>query len=189
MAVYYIGSQPFGYNDLSHHGILGMKWGIRRFQNPDGTLTPEGKARYHKLYGVDDHKPDFMERHFGSRAREFNGYALQDINMGIKSAQKGNSSRARKHTTRGIAFDIASNKELNALKKYQQLNDQEKKSIKGSVIASRIISDLSAVSMVAIASLNPTPVSIGAAFVGGFLAEVGGNAIIGKKIYPLYEDD
>ena len=31
---------------LSHHGILGMKWGIRRFENPDGTLTPEGKRRY-----------------------------------------------------------------------------------------------------------------------------------------------
>lgn len=30
---------------LEHHGILGMKWGIRRYQNPDGTLTPEGKRR------------------------------------------------------------------------------------------------------------------------------------------------
>lgn len=31
---------------LQHHGILGMKWGRRRYQNPDGSLTPEGKARY-----------------------------------------------------------------------------------------------------------------------------------------------
>ena len=31
---------------LSHHGIKGQKWGIRRFQNPDGTLTAAGKARY-----------------------------------------------------------------------------------------------------------------------------------------------
>lgn len=30
---------------LQHHGILGQKWGVRRYQNKDGTLTSEGKAR------------------------------------------------------------------------------------------------------------------------------------------------
>lgn len=31
--------------DLYHHGIKGQKWGVRRFQNKDGTWTPEGKER------------------------------------------------------------------------------------------------------------------------------------------------
>jgi len=35
-------------NELAHHGILGMKWGVRRFQNKDGTLTAAGKVRYAK---------------------------------------------------------------------------------------------------------------------------------------------
>lgn len=33
-------------NELYHHGIKGMKWGVRRFQNPDGTLTAAGQKRY-----------------------------------------------------------------------------------------------------------------------------------------------
>ncbi len=33
-------------NELYHWGIKNMKWGVRRFQNPDGTLTEEGKRRY-----------------------------------------------------------------------------------------------------------------------------------------------
>ena len=31
---------------IAHHGILGQKWGIRRFQNPDGTLTKAGVKHY-----------------------------------------------------------------------------------------------------------------------------------------------
>lgn len=34
------------YNYIEHHGIKGQKWGVRRYQNPDGSLTEEGKQRY-----------------------------------------------------------------------------------------------------------------------------------------------
>ena len=32
---------------ISHHGIRGQKWGIRNYQNPDGSLTEEGRERYY----------------------------------------------------------------------------------------------------------------------------------------------
>lgn len=35
-------------SELYHWGIKGQRWGVRRFQNPDGSLTPSGVARYRK---------------------------------------------------------------------------------------------------------------------------------------------
>ena len=34
------------YSELFHYGVKGMHWGIRRYQNPDGSLTSDGKERY-----------------------------------------------------------------------------------------------------------------------------------------------
>ena len=40
-------------NYISHHGIKGQKWGIRRFQNRDGTRTPLGRKREREQENVD----------------------------------------------------------------------------------------------------------------------------------------
>lgn len=41
-------------SELQHHGILGMKWGVRRFQNYDGSYTKKGLERYNKVKSLYD---------------------------------------------------------------------------------------------------------------------------------------
>lgn len=44
MSIYYAAGVPYS-SELYHHGVKGQEWGKRRYQNPDGTLTAEGRAR------------------------------------------------------------------------------------------------------------------------------------------------
>lgn len=55
IATYMDGSKA---TTLSHYGIKKMQWGVRRYQNEDGTLTPEGRRRYLKRA---ENKPDLYK--------------------------------------------------------------------------------------------------------------------------------
>ena len=55
--------------ELYHHGIKGMKWGVRRFQNKDGSLTNAGKKRYNEEDGssrknpIQKHKDKLIQKY------------------------------------------------------------------------------------------------------------------------------
>lgn len=88
-----------GNNELKHWGIKGMKWGIRKYQNEDGTLTPAGKKRYanakrgydpdmhaehHNLYYKYRHAKGSEKRALKKELREFNETAVNALNDNLE---------------------------------------------------------------------------------------------------------
>lgn len=91
--------------ELYHHGIKGMKWGRRRFQTKDGSLTPAGKKRY------------VTARQAGINARkaEKASIAADKARGGVTYRQASKNAQAARKAS--IEADRAYNKELRAEKK------------------------------------------------------------------------
>lgn len=95
---------------LMHHGILGQRWGIRRYQNEDGSLTLAGKKRYDS---PETTKRSADEKTFGKygAARIKDRIAAGDTIAAARSKEKARLSSAR------ITTDLAS-RSLSALGAY-----------------------------------------------------------------------
>ena len=75
MSKYYLTQEDY----LQHYGIPKMKWGIRRYQNEDGTYTEEGKARRRKSDSYSDDYKHFQKLR-KTPSNQLSNKELQDLN-------------------------------------------------------------------------------------------------------------
>ena len=89
-------------NELYHHGILGQKWGVRRYQNENGTLTAEGRKRY-----SDEKTEEFKNAGYNSFSSRIKG------NRAAKNASLYNTiATTAERKQKDIERKISENKKL-----------------------------------------------------------------------------
>lgn len=109
---------------LEHHGIRGMKWGVRRYQNADGSLTSEGKARYGST-GREGKKTSAkrMSKDFNKLDQSYaNVEQRRVVNQGkvIREMRKANKARSDK------SYEKHKTEALTAAQKASEANKQKK---------------------------------------------------------------
>lgn len=103
-------------DELYHHGIQGQKWGERRFQNEDGSWTPEGRERYGKGNG---------DR---SRAKDF--YKLKKYKSDLKSKEQIKKDKRASKEERNRIKEYAKTERLKAKEQAKTIKLQNKEQAK-----------------------------------------------------------
>lgn len=115
---------------LEHHGILGQKWGVRRFQNADGSYTTAGKKRYGNLSTAKqiqrrlndvDQAMAYNNRDYSHNYNAFEGWAAKSA----KAKMKGNTTKADKFLKKSADYHM---KAQPYLKNYKA-GEKEKKAL------------------------------------------------------------
>lgn len=120
---------------LAHHGIKGMKWGVRRFRNEDGSLTAQGKLRYKQNADGSYRKLTRAERRAAREAHteaEISRYLKGDRDVSAwngflaRSKVRGTERELRNEYDQSSAGKRARDKYRDAAKRYKDARDAER---------------------------------------------------------------
>ena len=96
-------------NELIHHGIRGMKWGVRRYQNKDGSLTPAGKKRSSNTI-----HEDYIKSHTKKSSKSMSDAELRS-RINRLEMEKKYTQLSTEHVNKGKAYVNKSMKALTTI--------------------------------------------------------------------------
>ena len=149
-------------NELYHYGIRGQKWGVRRFQNPDGTLTSAGKQRYgfkeeDNPVGLKVKKGSLLERRFAREEAMYTKYSNKTKEK-IKNAEdEGDVVKKERLEKKQKAYEAGIKKYQDMAEKYYSKDEESRRKIDRGYAAIQVLPIL----------FSPIGGAIGGALVGG----------------------